>query len=416
MDKLYRKAIENKSTVIKNSYIDELSSIGDVLTVFLDEQLNNMSNAEQGEAVLKRMISASGTKRRLLPFEILEDLKTTGVEMDETTLQNILHYFINVRIITEKDENGYYELRHDSLASRIYERMTAIEKEIIEVKKFIENEYYSFTKWGKLLDEKDLKYLAAYESLMFLNENIVSFIKQSKNKIKKAKQLKRNIFVIAASIIIVSLTIFGIYTYKAQKKAELEAKIQKSISLANSSLLNKDTDATLAYLLAEKAYKIYPTDEALGALINAYKMSPFYNQITGNEFIFSPSGKYILTTSIIDNTINIYDYTGKLLSKCIGHKGQIHYKRTHFSDDEKFIISESLVDSSKIIWNINGKLIKKYKLHPGEFSKKEYNYDFKPDKRIFLNGYAINCYNINKDTVLYVYYKIKQGAILLKIK
>ena len=42
-------------------------------------------------------------------------------------------------------------MRHDSLASKIYEKFTAIEKDIIEVRQFIDNAFSVYEKRGKFL-------------------------------------------------------------------------------------------------------------------------------------------------------------------------------------------------------------------------------------------------------------------------
>ena len=42
-----------------------------------------------------------------------------------------------IRILKDMDENGKYELRHDALATKIYEQISLVEKEMLEVRQFL---------------------------------------------------------------------------------------------------------------------------------------------------------------------------------------------------------------------------------------------------------------------------------------
>lgn len=111
--------------------------------------------------------------------------------MDKNLVEEILRHFINVRIITDKDEQGFYELRHDAIAARIYERMSAVEKELIEVKAFLDNSYKIYEQRKVLLTENDLKYIALFENKLILSNDLKNFIQTSKKEVQKARLRRR---------------------------------------------------------------------------------------------------------------------------------------------------------------------------------------------------------------------------------
>ncbi len=271
MDFLYKKAIENNpdKIVIKKSYLDEIKNIGNVLTQFLDEQLSNMPDSEKGEAVLKRMISSEGTKKRITFQNILDDLHITGFNIDEKQLLDILQYFVNVRIISDKDENGNYELRHDSLADRIYDRMTSLEKEINDIKKFIENAFYAYQKRNKLLDDNDLDYIKPYEDKLYLKPDLKNFVSNSKKAVLKLKRRKQRIFFSIAVVLIVVMGAFSFWALIEKQKAE------ENLSNFKKSEAEKDKANYEKYLeAADKFMTNYQFDKAIENYQRALEFVP----------------------------------------------------------------------------------------------------------------------------------------------
>jgi hypothetical protein len=227
MDKLYKTAVDRDPTnpFIKYEDLVKLGRMGNVLSDFLDEQLRLMPNGDMGEAVLKTMISTDGTKKQVNLNDISDTLQTTGHILDQKQIEEILAYFVNVRIINDKDEQGYYELRHDAIAGRIYERMTAIEKELIEVKAFLDNSFKTYTQRKVLLTDNDLKYIALYENKLILNNELKEFIRISKKGVQKARQRRATIAIAAAIALIVILSGFTIWAMNERAKAVEQSKI-----------------------------------------------------------------------------------------------------------------------------------------------------------------------------------------------
>lgn len=221
MDRLYRTAVEKDpvNPVIKNEDLAKLGRIGNVLSDFLDEQLRMMPDGDMGEAILKTMISTDGTKKQVNIDDIGDNLQTTGHSLNPELIEEIIRHFINVRIVTEKNEEGNYELRHDAIAGRIYERMTAIEKELIEVKAFLDNSYKIYEQRKVLLTNDDLKYIALYESKLILNNKLKDFIRLSKKNVLQVKLRRRNMTIAATAALIIILTGFTLWALNERTKA-----------------------------------------------------------------------------------------------------------------------------------------------------------------------------------------------------
>jgi hypothetical protein len=227
MDKLYRTAIERdpENPVIRNEDLTNLGRIGNVLSNFLDEQLQTMEHGDLGEAVLKVMISADGTKKQVNLSDISDNMVATGHSLDQNLIKEILRHLIEVRIITDKNELGYYELRHDALAGRIYERMTIFEKELIEVKSFLDNSYKIYQQRKVLLTENDLKYIALHENKLILNNELKDFIRNCKKEAQRARLRRRNFAIIAAASVIIVLSVFTLWAFIEKTNAVEQKKI-----------------------------------------------------------------------------------------------------------------------------------------------------------------------------------------------
>jgi len=382
LDKIYRSqsslradAKQSSSSFDKDSFtrqsglgmtfssdiLEKLGEVKDLLGSFLEEQISQLSDPGTALVVLKSFVSTKGTKRQVTEEDVLEYSQTLGKNISKDALRELILRFVTLRILRDKDESGRYELRHDALASKIYEKITLVEKELLEVRQFIENAFDNFQRRKVFLSASDLSYIAPYENKMYLNQQLSEFVLQSKKKITLANRRKRNILIAAAVLFVVILGITSVYFYKAQKEAELQAKIEKSKSIAKSALSIVEKDPTLAYLLAEYAYKLYPTVEAESAILNSYKNAPLCTKIICDQFVVSDDKKWIAAVSTFDNIIRVYNYKGVLHSECIGHKGHIEYDNMRFSKDSKYLFSNSISDSTERIWDIEGNQVFIYK-------------------------------------------------------
>jgi WD40 repeat protein len=256
LDKIMKLAEDEDHSVNKIT-IDLLEKAGDVkdiLGTFLEEQISKLSDPESGLVVLKSFVSSKGTKHQITEEQVIEYTGTFGKEIGRETVKELIQRFIKLRILRDKNEDGMYELRHDSLASKIYEKITIVEKELLEVKSFIENAYSNHEKRGLLLSEEDLKYIAPYEDKLFLNEKSQKFIEQSKQAFHRARRRKLNIAIAAVSIIIVILSLFTIWAMKERRNAIILRQMaidQKDVAVKSKE--EADSAKQVAIISQQKA-------------------------------------------------------------------------------------------------------------------------------------------------------------------
>ena len=262
MDRLYRTAVErdHQDPLIKQEDLEKLGRIGNVLSDFLDEQLRLMPHGDMGEAILKTMVSPDGTKKQVTVNEISETLQTTGHALNQSLIEECLRHLINVRIVTDKDEQGYYELRHDAIAGRIYERMTAVEKELIEVKSFLDNSYKIYDQRKVLLTDNDLKYIALFENKLILSNELKDFIKVSKKEVRQTRQRRRNIAAAAIVALMVILSGFTIWAMNERSKAIKSGEIATE---QKNEAIKANEEAESARLRAQEGENKAKANEAL---------------------------------------------------------------------------------------------------------------------------------------------------------
>jgi uncharacterized membrane protein len=251
LDRIFGIAInetgDTERVKFSKEFLDKAGSVSDLLGQFLEEQIREMDEPDNVTAILKSFVSVQGTKRQMTEKEILDSVMALGTNITEPVLVKYLNRFVDLRLIRERDEAGHYELRHDSLASKIYEKFTALEKDIIEVRQFIENAYSVYERRGKLLTTDDLKYIAPYEDKFYLSKPSEAFINKSKDEITRTRRRRRTIVSIAAIGLIIILSGFTIWAMNERKKAVKEreiAEVQKENAIsANDKATKAEAEA-----------------------------------------------------------------------------------------------------------------------------------------------------------------------------
>jgi len=191
LDKIFHLAggeKDHKSLSFTLSLLGKAGNVSDLLGSFLEEQIKELDEPDSGLTILKSFVAIKGTKKQLTHDEVIEFTRSLGKDTSVTVVSELLQKFVNLRILRDKDENGKYELRHDSLATKIYEKITIVEKELMEIYQFLENSYSAFAKRKALLSSNDLKYIAPYEDRLFLHNEIADFIEKSKEELNKVKR------------------------------------------------------------------------------------------------------------------------------------------------------------------------------------------------------------------------------------
>ena len=333
MDNLYKKALDRKTEplTIKNEDVDKLGKMGDVLGNFLDEQLQAMKDGEKGEALLKAMVSSDGTKKQLTIDELSSSLQSLGHQFPKEEILKLLQHLINVRIISDKDDNGRYELKHDSLAAKIYEKLTLAEKELLEVRQFIENAYKNYLKTDQLLSKKELNYISIYEDKLYFKDKLANFIIESKQVLLNRDKAVKKIRTYAIIGFLLLISSFGYYAINKNREYKMDNGAIYVIS-------RKDDIPRIALKNALKVYKKSQSNLTTKAVFQT-----FYN-LMDKDSIPDSTGKYY---SPYKKIFNFKPCVSKILF-------------AGFSVDEKYIYGY-LSDNTVKIWTINGKEVLSYK-------------------------------------------------------
>jgi len=391
LDKIYRLAIKNNSDNIlfEKSLLEQTGNVSDLLGAFLDDQISMMDNPHYALTVLKSFVSVKGTKRQMNIEEVKDYVHLLGISLADEVLQDFIQTFIHLRILRDKDQSGRYELRHDALAAKVYDKITLSEKEMLELKQFIEDSYNSYSKRGLLFSNEDLEFIGDRDSNLKLNDSVLQFIDKSR-KYKKAKERTvKQLTWVSVIVFIILLMVIGVF---------VNNNLNENYAIENAfSSLTQNQDLKERYYLAKDAWDTYKCGETQEAMVNVVN-DILYSDENDSLFIemrkkylvrfdeapeninfaeCSNDDKYIVGYS--DNYILIWSNNGKLVREIrLNSKPLISLK---ISDDNSYIGGVS-ADSILTIWNFSGEILSKTKISYNKLNTRQI-FEFTKNNRVF---------------------------------
>ncbi|MBI4646182.1 MAG: hypothetical protein HY738_06170, partial [Bacteroidia bacterium] len=376
------------------SLLAQLGEVRDLLGAFLEEQVSQLDDPDTGLTMLKAFVSTKGTKRQVTEEDINDFAKTIGRNLDPqghltkgnairkgsdseygdlagrgSILNEYLQKFVAIRLLRDKDENGRYELRHDALAAKIYEKITLVEKELMEVRQFVENAYETYLKRRVFLSRADLNYFAPYRDKIILKQEISEFVERSGKEIQKKLRRKLAIAIVSVCVLLAIFAGFTVWAMRERSIAETEKQKSKALyyNLLSKEIVN--TNPVKALGIAEYAFSLDTSNSDIyDNILRIYydhninkpiHINGFFSSISTDERFFLVVNSTESSMMFGENFIEIYSIQGEFLKKIV-YNAPI--RSANFSKDNKLIISTSY-DGTAQIWNESGELIKKLEGH-----------------------------------------------------
>lgn len=343
--------------------LQKAGNISDLLGRFLNEQLFLLKDRDFALNVLKSFVSNRGTKRQRDIHEIIDHLAIIGISRPESEIRALLQQLISLRILSDKDHNNCYHLRHDALATKIHEKISPFEKEQLDIRHLLDEAWNNFEKRNRLLAREDLDYIAPFESRIFLKENHRTLISKSKKHHQKAKKQKQRLAASILFLLLILMSAFSAWALSEKNKAE---RNERMFSAAYYNSLAKEAEAidpTDALRLAEHAHSLYPSENITRNLHRIYANNRFYTQILrlANPpydflaFSLAPDERSFMTGHWYGR-LRHYDINGNLIGEFIGHEDWGNITSVSFSPDGDLILSNAF-DGQMILWNREGEII-----------------------------------------------------------
>jgi hypothetical protein len=209
-----------------SALIDEVGSIGKVLSEFLDTEHNQIQQAlkekfpgasdEAVKLVLDAFVTADGTKRPLKLNEI------TLMDVPNAQLLFCIQRLEHSRILRLEDDT--YELAHDTLAAHIHSQRSASEIGLLEAAGVVKNRWRDFEKTETLMNAKEVDlvsvYLVMLKKRVLLTPEELAFVDRSVADVRR-RRLARRITVAAVMFILaIATSVSIVYAVKATKEKE----------------------------------------------------------------------------------------------------------------------------------------------------------------------------------------------------
>jgi WD40 repeat protein len=375
LDRIFRLAAELKEDSrgihFTNELIEKAGNVTDVLGDFLDEQVAKQNEPELALALLKAFVSVKGTRKPMTQTEVSDFILSIGRQVPEEILTGMLQVFVNLRILHEKNLHGKYELRHDALAAKIFDKFTLGEKELLEVRKFIENAYFNHEMRRIFLNKEDLDYLGNYTGKLILPKELDEFVKNSRNRLHAQKRALTILTRISALLFIVIAGGIARYYMNTQENsknkdlinvAALQSQLNpvQSLNTAFSVWESDTSSALLLYIILNDVRRIL--DDSLEISAPAEFREKYKPFTCGSEITcakISRTGKYIYGC-LSDNSIFTWETITRKLHKFKTDLPVLNIKLNE-RDSSLAVIFE---DGSSIIADFGGKEKFTFKVTP----------------------------------------------------
>lgn len=245
-----------EDVVFNPELVKELSTIGDVLGEYLEEQVRKVQSSlpkveeRQVWTILNLLVTNDGTRVSMDLHEATNLMYAHGASKEN--IKFCLDELSKVRIIHLSEQR--VELAHDSLALKIVERLTTEEKNLAKAKEILQTGLKTYQNTGEVLSKNSLALIEPHlETLQLTNEEH-ELITKSKRRVKRNKVIK-TISLIAVIFMLGILSAWALRerSVAIDRKEEIERQNeQMKLQLGKSMSISKELDAQLGKLVEKE--------------------------------------------------------------------------------------------------------------------------------------------------------------------
>ena len=243
-------------TTFNPQLVKELSTIGDVLGEYLEEQVRKVQNrlpkAEEKQVwtILNLLVTDDGTRVSMDLHEATNLMYSHGASKENITF--CLEELSKVRIVHLSEQR--VELAHDSLALKIIERLTTEEKNLAKAKEILQTGLKTYQNTGEVLSKNSLSLIAPHLETLQLTLEEQELITKSERR-AKANKIIKTIFIIGIIFMLGILSAWAIYErgVAIDRKDEIERQNeQMKLQLNNSIRISDQLDKKLGELVEKE--------------------------------------------------------------------------------------------------------------------------------------------------------------------
>ena len=229
--------------------IEGFGEIEDILKIFLQEQTSHIEKSLEKEyknlapravrKVLNDFASIKGTKIPRTREEI------NFSEISDEQISIILNKLLQSRILREQE--GIFELVHDSLAEEIANLRSGNEQSLLEIFELIRSKERAYKKTQTFLDAKELQLVESFyyqlKDEQKFEEHEWDFIEASKRDNRKKRQNKNRINTLIISTLSILLAFSANNWYKAESRKDGLVSLNKELTTERNSALRAEEKA-----------------------------------------------------------------------------------------------------------------------------------------------------------------------------
>lgn len=289
LDKLYLHITGDEfrqaDALFTTQALSEIGDIGDVLRNFLEEQAIRIQKTLAGRhadlpedtvwQILSPLATLEGTKEPMLENTLIKRLPT----LPPAVVSEGLRLLEQQRILRFDENEGRYEVAHDSLAARIAEHRNDDEIAILEIRRLVSSQMGLKAEARELFSKKQLNLIDPYLGKLGLEVEALELIEQSRRGVFAAAYRKRRRNAIIGSLVVI-LLILSVYS-NIQTQRALDGLQKTTAQIFDYLLLAADEDILqLDYAAAQEkiqnAADLQVNDQKVGQAL--MEIVYFYNE------------------------------------------------------------------------------------------------------------------------------------------